>query len=136
MPINILLITGRENNTAQPLADNCHSSMSQFSPFKCCLSVVLYLDKGDYPENLHVVSCPSKQCSFEHFKGSEYLELKNREPLAGLDSQNRGPLVPRSTVPRCCLPCVQNVTQGTISSHIHSTEVLPAICTNCNTENL
>ena len=26
-----------------------------FSPFNCCLSVVLYLDKGDYPDNLQVV---------------------------------------------------------------------------------
>ena len=26
-----------------------------FLPFNCCLSVVLYLDKGDYPENLQTV---------------------------------------------------------------------------------
>ena len=24
--------------------------------FKCCLSVILWLDKGDFPENLHTVS--------------------------------------------------------------------------------
>ena len=27
----------------------------RFSPFNCCLSVVLQLDKGDYPENLQIV---------------------------------------------------------------------------------
>ena len=39
----------------------------RFSPFNCCLSVVLQLDKGDYPENLQVVTCPNKQHSFEPF---------------------------------------------------------------------
>ena len=33
----------------------------------CCLSVVLYFDKGDCPENVHVVFCPDKQRSFECF---------------------------------------------------------------------
>ena len=33
----------------------CH----RFSPFNCCLSVVLLLDK------VHVVFCPNKQRSFE-----------------------------------------------------------------------
>ena len=28
-----------------------------FGPFVCCLSVVLLLDKGDFPEDLHTV-CP------------------------------------------------------------------------------
>ena len=28
----------------------------RFQPFICCLSVILWLDKGDCPENLHVVS--------------------------------------------------------------------------------
>ena len=37
------------------------------SPFNCCLSVVLHLDKGDYPEISHVVFCPNKQRSFEPF---------------------------------------------------------------------
>ena len=38
---NILPNTGHENNTAQPKADKCPSSTSHFSPFSCCLSVVL-----------------------------------------------------------------------------------------------
>ena len=38
-----------------------------FSLFNCCLSVVLQLDKGHYPENLQVVFCPNKQHSFEPF---------------------------------------------------------------------
>ena len=41
--------------------------MSFFSPFNCCLSVVLYLDEGDYPQNLHVAFWPNKQCSSEPF---------------------------------------------------------------------
>ena len=44
---------GHENNTAQTKADSCLSSTSQFSsfsPFNCGLSVVLYLDKVDYPK--------------------------------------------------------------------------------------
>lgn len=31
------------------------------------LSVVLWFDKGDNPDNSSVVFCPYKQCSFEHF---------------------------------------------------------------------
>ena len=31
----------------------------RFRPFICCLRVVLWLDKGDFPENLHTV-CPCK----------------------------------------------------------------------------
>ena len=37
-----------------------HLIFDCFSPFNCCLSVVLQLDKGDYLENLHVVFCPGK----------------------------------------------------------------------------
>ena len=40
---------------------------SFFLLFNCCLSVVLQLEKGDYPENLQVVFCPSKYRSFEPF---------------------------------------------------------------------
>ena len=42
----------------------CH-----FSPFNCCLSVSLQLDKEDYPENVHVVFCPNtnRSCSFEPY---------------------------------------------------------------------
>ena len=40
--------------------DNIFSSVSHCSPFNCCLSVVLWLDKGDYPENSHVVFRPNK----------------------------------------------------------------------------
>ena len=36
-------------------ADKCLCSTSQISPFSCCLSVVLLLDKGDNPENVHVL---------------------------------------------------------------------------------
>ena len=37
---------------------NLLSSPSHFSLFHSCLSVVLLLYKGDYPENLDVVFCP------------------------------------------------------------------------------
>ena len=33
----------------------------------CCLSVVLQLDKEDYPENSHIVFCPNKYRYFEPF---------------------------------------------------------------------
>ena len=49
---NILPSTGQENNTAQPKTDKWFSFPSHFSSFNCCLSVVLQLDEGDYPENL------------------------------------------------------------------------------------
>ena len=42
-----------------------------FQPFNCCLSVVLQLDKGDYPENSHDVFCPNKQ----HFESFVCLDL-------------------------------------------------------------
>ena len=38
---NILPCTGHENNIAQPKAVKCPGSTSHFSPFNCCLSVVL-----------------------------------------------------------------------------------------------
>ena len=38
-----------------------------FSLFNCCLSVVLWLDEGDYPRNWYVVFCPNKQLYFEPF---------------------------------------------------------------------
>ena len=41
-----------------------HLIFHRLSPFNCCLSVVLQLDKGDYPENLHVEFYPHKQRSF------------------------------------------------------------------------
>ena len=44
-------------------------------PFSCCLSVVLQHDKGDYLENLLVLSCPDKQRSFETFT---CLDLRKR----------------------------------------------------------
>ena len=40
---------------------------SRFSPFNCCSSVVLELDKRDYPEHSHVMFCPNKQRSLEPF---------------------------------------------------------------------
>ena len=33
----------------------------------CCLSIILLLNKGNYPENLHVVFYSNKQHSFEPF---------------------------------------------------------------------
>ena len=59
--------TGHENNKAQPKADKCPSSTSHFPPFNCCLSVILYLNKGDYLKNVHVLFCPNKWRSFEPF---------------------------------------------------------------------
>jgi len=32
-----------------------HLIFHRFSPFNCCLSVVLLFDKGDYLENLQIV---------------------------------------------------------------------------------
>ena len=37
-----------------------HLICNRFLPFNCCLSVLLYLDKGDYSENSYVVFCPNK----------------------------------------------------------------------------
>ena len=45
------------NNRAQPNQISVRPT-SRCSPFKCCSSVILQLDKGDYPENSHVVFCP------------------------------------------------------------------------------
>ena len=44
----------------------CQGLNKRSNRFNCRLSVV-YLDKGDYPENLHAVFCPNKQRSFEPF---------------------------------------------------------------------
>ena len=55
---------------AHPQKDKWISSPSNFFsflPFNCCLSVVLLLDKEDYPKNLHVVFCPNKQRYFVPF---------------------------------------------------------------------
>ena len=38
-----------------------------FRPFICCLSVVLWLDEGDFPENLHTVCLCLHKRSFEPF---------------------------------------------------------------------
>ena len=38
-----------------------HPIFHRFSTLNCCLSLVLYLEKGDYPENSHVAFCPNKQ---------------------------------------------------------------------------
>ena len=42
-------------------------SSSHCSPFNCCLSIILSLDKRDYTETLHAEFCPNKQSSFEPF---------------------------------------------------------------------
>ena len=44
-----------------------HLIFFRFSSFNCCLSVVLQVDKEDYPENLHVVLFPNKWRYFESF---------------------------------------------------------------------
>ena len=42
----------------EPKQDKSFSSIfHRFGPFISCLSVVLWLDKGDLPENVHTV-CP------------------------------------------------------------------------------
>ena len=47
----------------KPKQDNFSSFIfHRFGPFICCLSVVLKLDKGDVPENLHTV-CPCRNKS-------------------------------------------------------------------------
>ena len=37
-----------------------HLIFHHFSLCNCCLNVVLYLNKGDCPENSYVVFCPNK----------------------------------------------------------------------------
>ena len=39
----------------------CDQLSISFSPFNCCLSVVLQLDEGNYPPKSYVVFCPNKQ---------------------------------------------------------------------------
>ena len=64
--IHVLPSTGQENNTAQPKTDKQPSFPSNFSWF-FTISVDFQLDKGEYPENAHVVFCHNKQRSFEPF---------------------------------------------------------------------
>ena len=59
--------TRQENNLAQPKADKCFSSTSHFPPFHCCLSVLLYLNKGHYLKNVHILFCSNKRHSLEPF---------------------------------------------------------------------
>ena len=58
--LHFLPSTAHENNTAQSTANKCQFSVSFFSPFNCCSSVVLWIDKGDFLENLYIVFCPNK----------------------------------------------------------------------------
>ena len=51
----------------------CFRVFSAFSPFSYCFSVVLQLDKGDYPENAHAGFCPNKKRSFEAFMCLEFV---------------------------------------------------------------
>ena len=71
-------VSWRFCSIAQPKADKCPSSASHLPPFICCLSVVLYLDKGDYPENSHVVFCPDKLRSFEPFMCLDFIGYVKR----------------------------------------------------------
>ena len=41
--------------------------------FNCYFNVVLQLNKGDYPKNLHVVFCPNKQRYFEPFMHLDFV---------------------------------------------------------------
>ena len=69
---------------AQPKADKCPSSAyNSHRPCNCYLTVVLYLDEGDHPENSHVVFCPNKQHSLER---SVCLDLPKNEPISEQDS--------------------------------------------------
>ena len=50
----------KNNNPKTTKSRKVSPSSSHFSPFNCCLKVVLQLDKGKCPQNLHVVFCPNK----------------------------------------------------------------------------
>ena len=63
-----------------------------FHQFSCCLSVVLQLDKRDYPEHLLVLSCPNKQHSFEPF----VFGLKESCPHVSRLSKLKSKLFPHS----------------------------------------
>ena len=43
--------------TNQPKQDKSFALIFSFWPFICCLSVVLWLDKADFPESVHT-ACP------------------------------------------------------------------------------
>ena len=54
---------GQSNNTAQPKQIGelaFYLIFHRFSPFNCWLSVVLLLDKGDYPKIRRLCFCPNK----------------------------------------------------------------------------
>ena len=53
--VNILPNTGHQNNTTKDLNQKQVSALISFPPFKCCLSVVLYIEKRAYLQNSHVV---------------------------------------------------------------------------------
>ena len=72
------LYNSTQLNQKQTSALALHLIFHRFSLFNCCLSVVLQFDKGNYPENLHVVFCPNKQRSFESFM---CLDLINQSAL-------------------------------------------------------
>ena len=48
---------------------SCDLIFHHFSPFNCCLSVVLSRDKGDYPKRFaDCVQCHNNKCFFVFFK--------------------------------------------------------------------
>ena len=59
-------MTGQGSNKDNPKTDKCLSSPSHFSCFfffsssNCFLRIILWLDKGDYPENSHAAFCPNE----------------------------------------------------------------------------
>ena len=49
------------------------SIIKQLNMFNCCLSAILWLEKGDYSENSQVVFCPNEQRYCEPFTCSDLL---------------------------------------------------------------
>ena len=55
--VGINLPSAEQAVKTQPKQDKTFSFIfHHFWPFLCCLSVILWLDKGDFPENVHTVS--------------------------------------------------------------------------------
>ena len=79
--VQCLDLSVHEDNIAEPktgkrltLTFPSHFS-HRLSLFNCCLSVILYLDKGDYSKHSHVMFCPDKQHSFEPFNSFMCLDF-------------------------------------------------------------
>ena len=55
-------IEGHKSYGTSCYGTSCYCLHIIFTPFKCCLSVVLSLAKGAYPENTCVVSLNKRVC--------------------------------------------------------------------------